>query len=169
MRRAAQWGAWTVGLAALLAFGIPASANRMRLAYNPTASAPLGWYWIEEAHALRVGDYVLSWIPGGASQLAAARGYLPVAVPILKRVGAVGPQVVCGRGREVFIDGHRVARGLRGDWRGRPLAVWSQCRALADDELFLLSVTNAGSFDSRYFGPITRREVIGRALPIWTW
>jgi type IV secretory pathway protease TraF len=49
---------------------------------------------------------------------------------------------------------------------GRPLSSWGQCRRLADDELFLLSVTNPASFDSRYFGPINASAVIGLARPL---
>ena len=34
-------------------------------------------------------------------------------------------------------------------------------------ELFLLSVTNPASFDSRYFGPVSAASVIGVARPVW--
>jgi type IV secretory pathway protease TraF len=37
------------------------------------------------------------------------------------------------------------------------------CRRLEPGELFLLSVTNPASFDSRYFGPVSASAVIGVA------
>jgi type IV secretory pathway protease TraF len=41
------------------------------------------------------------------------------------------------------------------------------CRRLEPGELFLLSVTNPASFDSRYFGPVSASAVIGVAHPVW--
>ncbi|MGV2480562.1 UNVERIFIED_CONTAM: S26 family signal peptidase, partial [Salmonella enterica subsp. enterica serovar Weltevreden] len=47
------------------------------------------------------------------------------------------------------------------------LPSWQQCRRLESGELFLLSVTNPASFDSRYFGPVSASAVIGVAHPVW--
>ena len=47
------------------------------------------------------------------------------------------------------------------------LLSWQQCRLLNSGELFLLSVTNPASFDSRYFGPVSASAVIGIAHPVW--
>jgi len=71
-------------------------------------------------------------------------------------------------GGGVFIDGHLVAQLLEDDSRGRPLAHWSACRTLNAQELFLLSTYSRFSFDSRYFGPVKRVAVLGRAIPLWT-
>jgi len=56
---------------------------------------------------------------------------------------------------------------LPADRMGRPLPSWQQCRRLESGELFLLSVTNPASFDSRYFGPIPASAVLGVAHPLW--
>jgi conjugative transfer signal peptidase TraF len=143
--------------------------TQVRLLFNPTTSAPEGWYVIEREHTFRVGDYVVANLPNDAARLADDRRYLPSSVPILKRIGALASQVVCLSGEEVLIDGRVVARALARDAAGRDLTAWGHCRALQGDELFLLSSTNPASFDSRYFGPITRINVIGKATPIWTW
>ncbi|WP_207948617.1 S26 family signal peptidase, partial [Pseudomonas aeruginosa] len=50
---------------------------------------------------------------------------------------------------------------------GRPLPSLQLCRRLEPGELFLLSVTNPASFDSRYFGPVSASAVIGVAHPVW--
>ena len=71
--------------------------------------------------------------------------------------------------QSVRIDGVSVATAMRTDGQDRSLRIWQQCRRLVNDELFLLSMTNPASFDSRYFGPIFARDVIGNAQPIWTW
>ena len=49
----------------------------------------------------------------------------------------------------------------------RPELSWPECRPLERDELFLLSVTNPVSFDSRYFGPVSASAVVGVARPVW--
>jgi len=146
-----------------------------RLIYNPSDSVPVGWYRLDPLHhrpgsrprPLSVGSIVLASLPPDAAALAAQRGYLPAGVPLLKRVGAVAPQEVCITGRIVRIDGVPSAAVLPADrWR-RPLPSWQQCRRLEPGELFLLSVTNPASFDSRYFGPVSASAVIGVAHPVW--
>ncbi|NKI70245.1 S26 family signal peptidase [Collimonas pratensis] len=164
-------------LAVLSACGLAALAwasfvtPSVHVVYNPSNSVPVGWYRIQPinppADSLHVGSIVLARLPAEPAALAAQRGYLPPHVPLLKRVGAVAPQHVCIVNGVVRIDGVPVAVVLRADRLGRPLPFWSQCRALATDELFLLSVTNPASFDSRYFGPIAASAVIGTARQIY--
>ncbi|MBV6467429.1 MAG: hypothetical protein PGMFKBFP_02786 [Anaerolineales bacterium] len=170
-----RWRARLV-LAALSACGLAAitwaavGRPAVRLVYNPSDSVPVGWYRITPAparpDALPVGSIVLATLPADAAALAAQRGYLPAHVPLLKRVGAVAPQYVCVVGNVLRIDGTPAAELLRADRWGRPLPSWSQCRQLADGELFLLSATNPASFDSRYFGPVRTAAVIGIAQPL---
>ena len=140
-----------------------------RIVYNPSDSVPRGWYRIGPADSLQVGSIVLVRLPAQAAALAGQRGYLPLGIPLLKRIGAVASQRVCIDGTSVRIDDVAVAAVMRADGRGRSLFAWQQCRRLAHGELFLLSNTNPASFDSRYFGPIRAADVIGGAQPIWTW
>lgn len=146
-----------------------------RLTYNPSDSVAVGWYRIDPLNRwggspprpLFVGSIVLVPLPAAAAALASQRGYLPTRVPLLKRIGAVAPQEVCITGGIVRIDGVPSAAVLRADRMGRPLLSWPQCRRLEPGELFLLSVTNPASFDSRYFGPVSASTVIGVAHPVW--
>lgn len=140
-----------------------------RIVYNPSDSVPRGWYRIGLADSLHVGSIVLASLPADAATLAARRGYLPEHIPLLKRIGAISPQQVCIEKHIVRIDGVAEAVALTVDGRGRPLSSWQHCRQLRDGELFLLSVTNPASFDSRYFGPVAVSAVIGSAQPLWTW
>lgn len=162
-----------VGLAALAwaAFVQPLP----RLIYNPSDSVPVGWYRVDPiqhragslARSLSVGSIVLTQLPADGAALAAQRGYLPTRVPLLKRVGAVAPQHVCIVAGQVRIDGVPVAAVLPADRLGRPLPSLQLCRRLEPGELFLLSVTNPASFDSRYFGQVSAFAVIGVAHRVW--
>ncbi|SAI17654.1 conjugal transfer protein TraF [Bordetella trematum] len=146
-----------------------------RLTYNPSDSVAVGWYRVDPLDhrasspppPLHVGSIVLVPLPAEAAALAAQRGYLPTRIPLLKRVGAVAPQDVCIAEGSVRIDGVPLAAVLPADRWGRPLPSWPQCRRLRPGELFLLSITNPASFDSRYFGPVSAAAVIGVARPVW--
>ena len=146
-----------------------------RRVYNPSDSVAVGWYRVDPLDhrtssppsPLSVGSIVLTRLPADVAALAAQRGYLPARIPLLKRVGAVAPQYVCMFDGLVWIDGVPSAAVLPADRWGRPLPSWQQCRQLQPGELFLLSVTNPASFDSRYFGPVSAATVIGVAHPVW--
>ncbi|WP_047128791.1 S26 family signal peptidase [Xanthomonas arboricola] len=166
-------GVTACGLAAL---AWAASVSPLpRLTYNPSDSVAVGWYSIEPfdprtaslPRRLSVDSIVLVPLPAEAAALAAQRGYLPTRVPLLKRVGAVAPQHVCIVAGQVRIDGVPSAAVLPADRLSRPLPSLQLCRRLEPGELFLLSVTNPASFDSRYFGPVSASAVIGVAHPVW--
>jgi len=140
-----------------------------RLVYNPSESAPRGWYAVGLARYLAVDAFVLVRLPDVVARLADERRYLPRSVPLLKRVAAVSGQRVCERDGVVEIDGNPVTRAKQLDVAARRLDAWTGCRPLVEGELFLLSATADSSFDSRYFGPIDHTRVIGRAIPVWTW
>lgn len=153
------------GLAALgfAAFVDPAP----RLVWNASASAPIGLYWADHVVPAR-GDFVLAELPPRAQRLAAERSYLPKGVPLVKRVAALAGDTVCVIGATVFINGQPVAEQSAKDHRGRPLPRWSDCRRLADDEVFLLMADVPDSFDGRYFGPVPRTSILGTLIPLWT-
>ncbi|MFT4266457.1 MAG: S26 family signal peptidase [Xenophilus sp.] len=144
----------------------------VRIVFNPSVSAAVGWYRVDAVshpNSLHVGSIVLVRLPAGVAAFAAQRGYLPEGIPILKRIGAAAPQAVCVWDRRVWIDGVPVAAVLAHDGAHRPLQPWARCRVLATGELFLLSDTHPASFDSRYFGPVDAAAVLGIARPLWTW
>jgi conjugative transfer signal peptidase TraF len=115
---------------------------------------------------LRVGDKVIAWAPPEARALAAARGYAPANVPLVKRVAAVTGDRVCGVGRALRINGHTAALRRPVDGRGRPMPWWQGCGVLPAGQLLIMTEA-ADSFDGRYFGPIAQSNVIGRAVLLW--
>lgn len=132
---------------------------------NESPSLPRGLY-VRSAGAVSRGTIVAFPQPMTARPYLASLG-LPGEVLLIKRVAAVGGEVVCADrlAVETPIGRHRI---LSSDGRGRGLEGWAGCRALEADELFLLGDTH-GSYDSRYFGPVRRGEVTGVFRETWTW
>jgi conjugative transfer signal peptidase TraF len=160
--------ATAVGIAAI-GFSAVCSDALEVLLYNPSTSAPRGFYWRDPIGTYHVGHYAFARLPAAPAALAGRRGYLPTNVLLLKPIAAVHGDVVCVRYGFAFINGQPVARLLTRDAHGRLLQAWPGCRALDADEVFLLSDESAASFDGRYFGPVHYSDLRGVATALWTW
>jgi len=140
---------------------------RSRLLWNATASAPIGLYRLAPDARVAVGDLVAVMPPPEVAQFMATRHYLPVGVPLLKRIAARPGATICRRGVTVTIDGRTAAIARTHDRLGRPLPVWQGCRDLGASDLFVLNAM-PDSMDGRYFGPIPAAGMMGRAIPLLT-
>ena len=152
-----------IGLAATLDFAIRPAP---RVIWNASASAPIGFWRVDPHARFRTHDMVLARTPEAVRQLAADRRYIPVNLPLLKRIAARDGDDVCALGHDIFINGQWVATRLATDRRGRPLPWWSGCELLRGGRVFLL-MDAPDSFDGRYFGPVDEDAVIGKAVPLW--
>lgn len=142
---------------------------RPRLVYNPTPSAPIGFYRVVAPADLQLGMLVTVAVPDAFRPLVTQRGYIGPNVPLLKRVVALSGDLVCERQGSVAINGVVRAEALVADGQGRPMPIWEGCRRLAPGELFALGDRSRYSLDSRYFGPLPTSLVRGIARPLWTW
>ncbi|MDP0929711.1 S26 family signal peptidase [Paracoccus onubensis] len=139
-----------------------------RVIWNASASVPIGIYALRPVDTLTVGDMVAVEPPDALERFITARGYAGADVPLMKHIAALPEQEVCRSGSTVTINGIEVAAALSRDSQGRALPVWQGCRVIGADEIFLLNTRVRDSLDSRYFGPLPARSVIGRAVPLWT-
>jgi conjugative transfer signal peptidase TraF len=136
--------------------------------WNASASVPLGLYRLQSIDERYVTELVAVLPPEPLATFLTDGSYLPRGVPMLKRVPALAGQTVCREGLTVFVDAIAMGAARKRDGRSWPLPVWQGCRVIAAGELFLMYWQSADSLDGRYFGPISARAVIGRALPLWT-
>ncbi|GAB5508204.1 MAG: S26 family signal peptidase [Rhizobiaceae bacterium] len=132
-----------------------------KLIYNASASAPIGLYWLDN-RPLKRCDLVLVHVPKRMRDLVQQRGYLPPNTPLLKRVVGIEGDRICRRRATILVNGSVVAEALEEDELGRDMPRWEGCRTLTETEIFLLQ-PHPQSFDGRYFGPVNRQSVIGRA------
>lgn len=135
------------------------------LIWNASDSVPIGLYLVRKRQPA-IGEIAVIAPPDWVRLYASSRGYLPADVWLLKPVFATSSSVVCRFRTHVFVDGKAVARARKFDSQKRILPVWKGCRTLKSDEAFVLAKPK-NSFDSRYFGPIKRDQVIGTALPLF--
>jgi len=133
-----------------------------RLLYNPSPSAPIGWYRLRPDSYAHRGDLVAALAPESGAALALERDYLPPNIPLIKTVWAVSGQEVCHVEGQVLVQGRPALVVLKHDVLGRPLPSRSGCYKLSEDEVFLISNDVQTSFDSRYFGPVKRENILGR-------
>lgn len=139
-----------------------------RLIWNASASVPVGLYALHPDARVDEGDLVAVRPPAPLARFLAERHYLPLDVPLMKRVAALPGQEVCRHDRTITVDGVLFGDALDRDRRGRPLPIWQGCRRLGPGELFLMNAAVPDSLDGRYFGPLPAATVIGAATPLYT-
>lgn len=137
-----------------------------RLVWNASASAPKGLYAVTPGAWVGPGEMVIARVPLRYRELAAARRYLPMNVPLVKRVAAHAGDEVCASGQVIFVNGRPVAERRATDRKGRPMPMWEGCTVLRGRQLFLL-MDHPASFDGRYFGPTMAADVVGQARLPW--
>lgn len=149
------------GATLLAALAITAFApTRPLLLWNTTPSEPEGVY-------ARTSD-----LPGRGTIVAfklpaAGSAYANLAIPslktrsILKAVAAGPGDLVCVGQGGLAINGEWRAPIASRDRANRELPHWTGCRVLRPDELFVFSARVPNSFDSRYFGPVSKTAVLG--------
>jgi len=135
---------------------------RPRFLYNPSLSAPVGWYSVEAARSYSHGDRVAAFAPEDARALADARGYLPFDYPLIKSVWAGPGETVCRSGERVSAPGRSDITALLQDGTGRVMPVWSGCAVLGASQYFLASSGHENGWDSRYFGAVGSEDIMGR-------
>ena len=136
--------------------------------WNASESVPIGLYRLQPVERLNVTELVAIRPPEPLGTFLDLNGFLPIGVPMLKRILALPGQTVCRTGLTVAVDDIEMGQARERDGRGRPLPVWQGCLVLSGDEIFVMNWQSADSFDGRYFGPIPSSAVIGQAIPLWT-
>jgi conjugative transfer signal peptidase TraF len=163
-------------VAAPLALGT--AARLLDLYWNTSPSIPLGLYRAT-SEGVRVGSFVLLCLPqGGVFEEAYRRGYLGMGV-CPGGAGYVMKRVMAAHGDRVDLgdDGVRVngqplpdSAPVRFDGAGWPMPHLEATSAtLAPDQVLLMSDRFALSFDARYFGPTSRRQIKTVIRPVFTY
>lgn len=158
-----------LGVLALAAIGASAHDRPPLYIWNSSPSVPRGLYRLQPDAPIGITTLVAAQPPEPLASALALNGYLPLGVPLLKRVLALPGQIVCRDGDTILVDEIAFQSTAKAhDRRGRPLPSWQGCYRIADDEVFLMNWQSDDSLDGRYFGPFPRSTIIARAIPVWT-
>ena len=151
-------------------------ASTFDLRVNWTESMPRGIYQRMEP-ALERGAWVAVCLEGDAAELARERGYVidgscPSGLtPIFKRlVGVPGDRIRVAMDG-VAVNGAAVADSelAEVDSRRRPLEHTAQGElVLTEGRYFVMGMNASRSWDSRYFGAVSARQIVAGAKPLWT-
>lgn len=142
---------------------------------NVSPSLPIGIYQGQRIDMVKRGDLVLSCIPDIYAHYAYERGYLMHGrcggnvAPVGKYVAAAGGDFVEINSKGIHVNGRWLPDTdvQRQDSNGNIL-VSNQVRKTLDDDEIILANNKLNSFDSRYFGVVSRHSLIYRIEPLWT-
>lgn len=159
-----------IGIIAAIMIGFCLSPIAKHIVINITPSAPLGFYWSSSPTSpLHHGELVMvnpkPWVIG----ILVSRHYLPRPMTLLKHIIALEGDHVCLDNYRITINDMWVGSVEKVDYEGRPLPHICFCRKLKADEIMVMNLDYQHSFDSRYFGTLTTKDVVGRASPLLTW
>jgi conjugative transfer signal peptidase TraF len=140
---------------------------------NMTDSMPLGVYLLRAA-TIDPQRIVVACPPAAAARIGLENGYLAFgscasgAAPVLKYVAAIGGSEIRVSAAGIAVDGRVLANSSahRLDRRGRLIPRFADgTYRLAANEVWLYSPA-PWSWDSRYFGPVTKDQIVGAASPM---
>lgn len=170
-----------VGILLAPLLGIVVALHAYGLSFNVTDSMPIGLYHVERLGLPVIrGTVVQACLPTPIAAVGRAQGYLMAgscpdgAAPVLKIVAAAAGDQVQLLDRQIRVNGESLSGSATAatDSRGRHIAhVPRGTYRLTRDQLWFWT-PNPRSWDSRYYGPVADRQVLGRAtllVPLAVW
>jgi len=160
-------------LLAIFIFGM----KQNQIIFNTTSSFPLGFYKISKSTQYKKGDLVsFCAMPSRIIDRMIEQGYTqknslcPHQTPQLlkKIVGLEGDRVKIGKRVSINNNEIKNSKIFMQDRAGNPLTV-QLSQTIEKDKFWAMSDYNERSFDSRYFGQVPLKNIIGIAVPIMIW
>ena len=138
---------------------------------NLTPSFPLGLYKISEKAHLKKGDFVLICAP---DKMDYQRKPLPKeeggicengTTPLLKKIVALAGDSISVKNMKIFVNGIEQVNSSINQKRAKQ---FTKSCILEEGEVFVMSDYNPLSFDSRYFGALKTKNILYKAIPLYT-
>ncbi len=95
-----------------------------------------------------------------------SRSWILPGSPMMKYLKGLPGDFVCIRNTEIFINHKKIGDIQKLDSQNRPLPRLTFCQTLVHNQFFMMSTRVPNSFDSRYFGPIMREQMISKAIKL---
>lgn len=158
---------WSLIFIAVLAIiVVVVKAAGVQLIYSATKSMPKGWYLVVPSKSFKRHDIVQFIPPQHIIAFVKDLHWLPPSNTLIKYVFATAGDHVCVRDRAIWINHQWIGRVYDEYATKKPLPQTKICSKLNDNEYLLLSTKQERSFDGRYFGITTSKNIYGKALPV---
>ncbi len=136
---------------------------------NLSRSMPLGVYkFIPFNGDLKVEDLVIFDVPQQARPYVYGRGWLPKGWLLIKKVGALPGEKVTITNDSIKIRDVYVGPVFETDTEGKPLPRLRGSFIIPENHFLPIATYIQNSFDGRYFGPVSKTLIRGKAIPIVT-
>lgn len=137
------------------------------LIYNHTASVPVGWYIVIPSNNYHAGDYVVFKVPHDIQSLAVNRGWMKENDTMLKIIGAVEGDTYRAEkdSKRFLINEKYIGEIFLHDKDGRSLPTHFGEFVVGRDEFLPISY-HPFSFDGRYFGCVSVKNIKYKVIPI---
>ena len=157
-----------ISISILIVFIIFTQAiDRKYLIYNKTNSMPIGFYTLDNNVTYSVNDVVYFPIPNNIKRLVADRKYLSDYQNLMKPIAAKKGDNVCIKDKIIYINDEIFSTVDSTDSKQRNLPIISLCRDIKDGEYFVAVKEHSNSLDSRYFGLLEDKVLLGKVNKLW--
>jgi conjugative transfer signal peptidase TraF len=136
------------------------------LTYQTTDSMPKGLYVIKPAHHLKRNDIVIFYPPAFALAFLMQQKLIPKNAILMKSVMAVEGDYICKKNQKLWINHRYIAPVYAHTLTNKRLPNKKFCQTLHANQYLLISTYVAHSFDGRYFGPVSKSRIIGKAIKV---
>lgn len=119
---------------------------------NTSNSLPLGVYVVKKSTG-QIGDLAVIDLSESQRQLLISQNIKKLIKLLIKPIIAVSGDVVCNKGKSIVIN-EQINLNNCGNH-----SLYNICRKLNNQEFFVGIFNQNNSIDSRYFGPITNKEI----------
>ena len=137
------------------------------ITYSVTPSMPRGFYLVVPAKKISRYDVVEFMPPLGVLDFIKEKHWVPKNGLVIKYVFAIPNDHVCIHKEAIWVNGKKIGPVYKFYDKNKLLPQTKICGKLDKDEYLLLSTKNERSFDGRYFGTISSKRILGKAIPIF--
>jgi type IV secretory pathway protease TraF len=136
------------------------------LTYQVTPSMPKGFYLIIPAKTFSYKSIVVFHPPDAALKFLLQHHWIPSSGLLMKYVMAIPKDFVCKKNHLIWINNKKTVPVFHYFAPGKPLPNTAFCHRLGKNQYLLLSNKISHSFDGRYFGPVTKPQIIGKGIKL---
>jgi conjugative transfer signal peptidase TraF len=134
--------------------------------YQVSDSVPRGFYLLLPPRFLQRGDLVTFFPPENTEQFLQDKHWVPRSGVLMKYIAALPGDEVCNQNGELLINHVAVAPIYQFYAPEKELPQTPFCGKLLNQQYLLVSTKIARSFDGRYFGPVSERNILHKAVRI---